>query len=109
MTERHWAEPTTGDQRAPGIVSYIISLVVGIPTFFLMAFCVYNTLIVQVTAVLALMSAGGCALAFTGMRQQPRRFRTASLLLTLIPGVVLIAAVGIFIAFIAALVAGSGA
>ena len=102
-SERRPAEPIA-PVREPRITPYIIAILVGVPTTLLMAYLAYDRLFVALTLTLAAMSGLGTILAFIGMRSQPRRFRVTSLLLTLIPGIALIAAVALLVAILVAFV-----
>lgn len=94
--------------RGPGLIPYVISLVVGVPTLLMMAYFVHDGLFPALTLTLAALSALGCVLAVAGMRSSPRRFRTASLVLTLIPGMATIAGFGVLIAVLVAFVTAAG-
>lgn len=93
-------QSATAQPRGPGLAPYVISLVVGLPTTLLMAYFAYDRLFPALTLALAALSALGCVVAVAGMRSSPRRFRGASLVLTLIPGLVTIAGFGVLVAII---------
>jgi hypothetical protein len=87
--------------------AYLVSLAVGVPTVLLMVLLAFDDAFGAGTLVLAMSSACGCAVALAGLRSPARRFRVAALVLTLVPAIVILAYVGVTIAFIV-LVLGSG-
>ena len=101
-------EPLVVAPRERGIVPYLISLAVGVPTTVLMAYFAFDRLFPAFTLLLAALSTLGCVLAVVGMRSRPRRFRAASLLLTLIPGMATIAGFAVLVVFLVAFVTAAG-
>lgn len=95
---------TTGDRSD---TPYLVSFTVGVSTLLLMVFLAFDLMFGPATLALAGSSALGSALAVAGVRSPARRFRVAALVLTLIPGIIVLA-YGVFtIAFIV-LILGSG-
>lgn len=92
-------------QSDPGATAHIIALIAGVPVALLMLGWVASALLwgdpPSLTSLLLGGSAtGGCVLAVRGMRSRPRRHRTAALILTVVPALV----VGLFVVLFAVLV-----
>lgn len=100
MTRKNPARPSSGptvSAEERGVGPYVTALAVGIPTTLLMLFLPSDRFFGPLPLALATASGLGSTLALVGVRSRPRRFRTSSLLLTLIPGAVTIAGFAVFV------------
>ena len=101
-------DPFVDAPRRRGVVPYVISLTVGVPTTLLMVYLAFDRFLGGFTLALAVLAARGCVLAVVGVRSRPRRFRGASLLLTLVPGMAIIAGFALLVVVLVAFVTAGG-
>lgn len=92
------------ERGGPGLTGYVISLIAGFLVIALVVVTNTRTVVIEgnapsmIAVVLGIPAATGILLAIIGMTSRPRRFRTAALILTVLPALFVLLVGALFVA-----------